>query len=117
VQLVLQSASIADDGEVLILDMGEEVRIDDVARRLIARSGKDVDIVYTGLRTGEKLREELLGDGEEDRRPNHPLITQAMVPALDPTSVDVPVPGSAAQLRDLALGGHPVGVTAQAVEG
>jgi FlaA1/EpsC-like NDP-sugar epimerase len=117
VQLVLQSASIADDGEVLILDMGEEVRIDDVARRLIARSGKDVDIVYTGLRTGEKLREELLGDGEEDRRPNHSLITQAMVPALDPASVDVPVPGSASQLRDLALGGNPVGVTAQAVEG
>jgi FlaA1/EpsC-like NDP-sugar epimerase len=82
VQLVLQSASIANDGEVLILDMGDEVRIDDVARRLIERSGKHVDIVYTGLRTGEKLREELLGEGEVDRRPNHPLITQAGVPAL-----------------------------------
>ena len=83
VQLVLQSASIASDGEVLILDMGDEVRIDDVARRLIERSGKHVDIVYTGLRSGEKLREELLGDGEADLRPNHPLITQAAVPALD----------------------------------
>ena len=62
--------------------MGDEVRIDDVARRLIERSGKHVEIVYTGLRSGEKLHEELLGDGEEDLRPNHPLITQAAVPAL-----------------------------------
>ena len=88
VQLVLQSASIASDGEVLVLDMGDEVRIDDVARRLIERSGKHVDIVYTGLRSGEKLREELLGDGEEDLRPNHPLITQARVPGVDLAVVD-----------------------------
>ena len=76
VQLVLQSASIASDGEVLILDMGDEVRIDDVARRLIERSGKHVDIVYTGLRSGEKLREELLGDGEADL-PSEPPVDHA----------------------------------------
>lgn len=86
-QLVLQAAALADPGEVLILDMGHEVRIDDVARRLIERSGRHTDIVYTGPRTGEKLHEELLGDAEPDLRPNHPLITQACVPPLSPTFV------------------------------
>ena len=104
VQLVLQSASIASDGEVLILDMGDEVRIDDVARRLIERSGKHVDIVYTGLRSGEKLREELLGDGEEDLRPNHPLITQAGVPGVDVATIDS-APGAlgTVTMRTMAL--------------
>lgn len=87
VQLVLQAAALANPGEVLILDMGDEVRIDDVARRLIERSGRDIEIAYTGLRSGEKLHEELLGDGEADHRPNHPLITQTDVPPLNPSYV------------------------------
>lgn len=102
VQLVLQSASIANDGEVLILDMGDEVRIDDVARRLIERSDKHIDIVYTGLRKGEKLREELLGDGEVDQRPNHPLITQAHVPAISLEFI-VTDGQETAPMRNLAL--------------
>jgi len=83
VQLVVQAGAIGEDGEVLVLDMGDPVRINDVAERLIKQSRRPIEIVYTGLRPAEKLHEELLGDGELDRRPNHPLITQAAVPPLD----------------------------------
>jgi FlaA1/EpsC-like NDP-sugar epimerase len=84
VQLVLQAAVIGGTGEVLILDMGEQVRIADIARRLSAQSARPVDIVYTGLRPGEKLAEDLLGIGEVDYRPSHPLVRHAQVKPLDP---------------------------------
>ena len=51
-----------------MLDMGEPVRIVDVAQRLIAQSGKRIEIVFTGLRPGEKLHEVLLGDARAWRR-------------------------------------------------
>ncbi len=82
VRLVIQSGAIGAPGEVLVLDMGEPVRIDDVARRLTRDA--DVEIVYTGLRPGEKLHEVLLGTGESDERPRHPLISQLPVPPLHP---------------------------------
>src|SRR5205823_15011859 len=66
VQLVIQAGAIGRDGEVLVLDMGEPVRIANVAHRLAARSERDVKIHYTGLRGGEKLHEVLLGSGEAD---------------------------------------------------
>ena len=67
VQLVIQAAAIGRDGEALVLDMGEPVRIADVARQLVEQApGAPVEIVYTGLRPGEKLHEELFGDGEHD---------------------------------------------------
>ena len=91
VQLVIQAGAIGRDGEVLVLDMGKPVRIDDVARRLVRSSGKTIRIVYTGLRPGEKLHEELLGDGETDDRPFHPQISQTLVPALAPHHVLGPV--------------------------
>jgi FlaA1/EpsC-like NDP-sugar epimerase len=84
VQLVLQAAVIGGNGEVLILDMGEPVRIADIARRLRAQSARPVEIVFTGLRPGEKLTEDLLGDDEVDYRPCHPLIRHAKVTPLDP---------------------------------
>jgi FlaA1/EpsC-like NDP-sugar epimerase len=84
VQLVLQAAVIGGSGEVLILDMGQPVRIADIARRLAAQSAHHVDIVYTGLRPGEKLTEDLLGADEPDDRPRHPLIRHAQVKPLDP---------------------------------
>jgi FlaA1/EpsC-like NDP-sugar epimerase len=87
VHLVLQAAAIGRGGEVLVLDMGEPVRIADIARRLAASTGRDPDIVFTGLRPGEKLTEDLLGDEETDLRPRHPLISQVPVPALDPAEV------------------------------
>ncbi|MGM9488977.1 polysaccharide biosynthesis protein [Ideonella sp. YS5] len=66
-RLVLQAAAIGESGQVLVLDMGEPVKILDLARtmiRLAGRSEREVPIVFTGLRAGEKLYEELLADGD-----------------------------------------------------
>jgi FlaA1/EpsC-like NDP-sugar epimerase len=63
--------------------MGEPVRIADVAQRLIDTADRPIEIAYTGLRPGEKLHEVLLGAGEPDHRPSHPLISQVPVPPLD----------------------------------
>lgn len=86
VQLVLQAAVIGRAGEVLVLDMGEQVRIADIARRMAAGVPDRIEIVYTGLRPGEKLFENLLGAGEVDERPRHPLIRHVPVPALPPAA-------------------------------
>lgn len=83
-QLVIQAGGIGRRGEVLILDMGEPVRILDVAKRMIAQSGKRIEIVYTGLRHGEKLHEELVAEGEGDERPFHPKISHAQVHMISP---------------------------------
>ncbi|MCK5130422.1 MAG: polysaccharide biosynthesis protein [Clostridiales bacterium] len=68
-QLVLQAGGLADDGTIFVLDMGDMVKIDDLARDLIKLAGlvpgDDIKIVYTGLRPGEKMYEELLLDHEE----------------------------------------------------
>ena len=87
VQLVLQAAVIGSGGEVLVLDMGDQVRIADMARRLVATASRDIDIVYTGLRPGEKLSEDLLGRDEVDERPHHPLIRHVPVEPLPPSAV------------------------------
>ncbi|WP_341783066.1 nucleoside-diphosphate sugar epimerase/dehydratase [Leucobacter weissii] len=87
-QLVIQAGGIGRPGEVLILDMGEPVQILDVAKRMIARSGKPIEIVFTGLRHGEKLHEELVGEGEGDERPFHPKISHAHVDTLSPDVLD-----------------------------
>jgi hypothetical protein len=87
VHLVLQAATIGRGGEVLVLDMGEPVRIVDMARRLTAGAGREVEIVFTGLRPGEKLTEDRLGHKETDHRPCHPLISQVPVRALCPDEV------------------------------
>ncbi|MFN8035804.1 MAG: nucleoside-diphosphate sugar epimerase/dehydratase [Acidimicrobiia bacterium] len=87
VELVIQAAAIGRSGEVLVLDMGLPVPIREVARRMARGAPKPVDIVYTGLRPGEKLHEVLLGADEADERPFHPLISHAQVPPLDPERV------------------------------
>jgi len=83
VRLVIQAGALESRGEVLVLDMGEPVRIADVARRLADATDRHIQIVYTGLRPGEKLLESLFGSDETDHRPNHPLISQVPVPPLD----------------------------------
>jgi FlaA1/EpsC-like NDP-sugar epimerase len=84
VQLVIQAAAIGRAGEALVLDMGEPVRIDDVAKRMAQQLDGPLDIVYTGLKPGEKLHEVLFGSGEKDSRPIHPLVSHVSVPRLDP---------------------------------
>jgi FlaA1/EpsC-like NDP-sugar epimerase len=77
-QLVLQAATVGEGGDILMLDMGDPVRIADLAERMIALSGfepgKDVEIVFTGIRPGEKLFEELELEGEEHAPTRHPKI-------------------------------------------
>lgn len=87
-QLVVQAGGIGRGGEVLILDMGEPVRILDVAKRMIEMSGKAVNIVFTGLRDGEKIHEELVGRSERTDRPFHPKISHAKVKAISPERLD-----------------------------
>ncbi|GAA2360385.1 polysaccharide biosynthesis protein [Dactylosporangium salmoneum] len=82
VQLVIQAAALGAGGEALVLDMGTPVRIDDLARQLIGDA--PIEIVYTGLRPGEKRHEELFAPGESDERPLHPLISHVAVPPLEP---------------------------------
>jgi FlaA1/EpsC-like NDP-sugar epimerase len=89
---------------VMILDMGQPVKIVDMAQQLIAMSGKDIEIVYTGLRDGEKLHEELFGAAESDERSKHPLVSHAHV---EPLSCDV--------VRSFDLGSHHLGLL-QALE-
>jgi FlaA1/EpsC-like NDP-sugar epimerase len=76
--LILQAGAMGEGGEVFVLDMGEPVKIVDLAKNLIRLSGKelgvDAEIVYTGLRPGEKLHEELIVEGEDVMRTTHPKV-------------------------------------------
>jgi FlaA1/EpsC-like NDP-sugar epimerase len=82
VQLVIQAGAIGKSGEALVLDMGTPVSIYDVAKQLVANSGKNIEIEIVGLRAGEKVHEELFGDGETDTRAAHPLISHVQVPSV-----------------------------------
>jgi FlaA1/EpsC-like NDP-sugar epimerase len=87
VQLVLQAAALSTGGEVFTLDMGEPVRIMDVAERLIRLSGRipgrDVPIVITGLRPGEKMAEDIVAPDEEQLPSGHPAIVVSRPPVPD----------------------------------
>ena len=79
-QLVLEAGTMGKGGEIFVFDMGKPVRIADLAQRMIDLSGaKDVKIVYTGLRDGEKLYEEVLNDAEQTKPTMHPKIKIAAV--------------------------------------
>lgn len=98
VQLVLQATGMAHGGDVFLLDMGEPVRIADLARQMIELSGLrvkdddypdgDITIEFTGLRPGEKLYEELLISAD-DQATDHPLIRRAREPKYDRTDFDI----------------------------
>lgn len=86
-QLVLQAAAEGEGGDVLVLDMGQPVRIQDIAKRMIELSGRVIDIVYTGLRPGEKLHEDLLSDSETPLASLHPKIMRLKVVPKSPEDV------------------------------
>jgi FlaA1/EpsC-like NDP-sugar epimerase len=82
VQLILQASVRSEGGDVFVLDMGEQVRIVDLARNMIVLSGlapdRDIKIAYTGLRPGEKLYEELFESGERMESTSHGKIKRAV---------------------------------------
>ena len=82
-QLVLEAGFMGQGGEIFVFDMGQQVKIADLAKAMIKLSGfipdKDIQIVYTGLRPGEKLYEELLTDSEHTLPTHHPKIKKAQV--------------------------------------
>ena len=92
-QLVIQSAKLARGGDLFVLDMGNPVKITELAEQMIILNGLklknnsnpegDIDIVFTGLRPGEKLYEELLIDAE-CLKTSHPLIFRALEKSIDP---------------------------------
>jgi FlaA1/EpsC-like NDP-sugar epimerase len=86
-QLVLEAATMGNGGEIFVFDMGESVKIHDLAKNMIILSGlrypEDIDIKITGLRPGEKIYEELLADGENTRPTYHEKIMIARTKQID----------------------------------
>ncbi|MBR9845679.1 MAG: polysaccharide biosynthesis protein [Algicola sp.] len=86
-QLVLEAATMGNGGEIFVFDMGESVKIFDLAKNMIILSGlrypEDIDIKITGLRPGEKIYEELLADGEKTRPTYHEKIMIAKTKAIN----------------------------------
>jgi len=114
VQLVLQAGALGKGGEVFMLDMGEPVKIVDLARDLIRLSGleegSDIEIAYTGIRPGEKLYEEVLFGTEDVRGTEHPKVLRAINEQLDAELIDrvdllirsvLARSGPSAELKDL----------------
>jgi len=100
-QLVLQSAAIGSDGEVMVLDMGEQLKIVEVVNTLVRLSGRtDIEISFTGLRPGEKLAEELFYPGETREQTAHPLVSSVLVPMIDTDMVRGMVHSSHADAAD-----------------
>ncbi len=83
-KLVLEAGTMGKGGEIFVFDMGQPVRIVDLAKRMIALSGaKDIEIKFTGLRDGEKLYEEVLNDKESTIQTSNPKIMVAKVREYD----------------------------------
>ena len=89
VSLVLQAVTLGTDGQIFMLDMGEPVRIMDLARDMIRLSNhaEEIDIVFTGLRPGDKLSEEIRLEGESIRSTAHPHIVVTEAPQPEETFV------------------------------
>jgi len=86
-QLVIQAAAHGHRGDTLVLDMGEPVSIEELARTLAAHAGRPAVIAYSGLRHGEKLHEALFAESEVPRPGGHPLVMEVDVPPLSPAAV------------------------------
>ena len=89
VQLLIQAGALGSKAEVLVLDMGNPIRILDVAERMIAQSQKKIEIKFSNLRAGEKIDEDRLGTGEDDRRPYHELISHTYVPKMNLQDIEI----------------------------
>ena len=80
VSLIIQAATLTAGGDLFVLNMGEQIKIEELAFRLIRlrglRPGTDIPIQYVGIRPGEKLHEELFGDGEKGQPTSHPFISR-----------------------------------------
>jgi len=87
VHLVLQAAVIGSHGDTLILDMGSPIKIADLAQHMINRSGRNIDIKFTGLRPGEKIHEVLVSSNENAKPTSHDLVTCSRV-----TPIQLPGP-------------------------
>lgn len=91
-QLVLEAAAMGNGGEIFVFDMGEPVKIFNLATNMILLSGlrypDDIDIKITGLRPGEKIYEELLADGENTRKTYHDKILIAKTRPVDVVHVE-----------------------------
>lgn len=115
-QLVLEAAALGRGGEIFILDMGEPVKVVDLARDLLAlsglREGEDIEIAFTGLRPGEKLFEELSTDEEQAEKTRHPKVFIGRITPHELARVESELgrlraavdSGSAAQLRSALTG-------------
>jgi FlaA1/EpsC-like NDP-sugar epimerase len=108
--LILQAGAMGEGGEVFVLEMGEPIKIIDLAENLIRLSGRalgvNAEIVYTGLRPGEKLHEELVVEGEDVTRTSHPKVMKLIGNEKMPL-------GWGKQLDDLiaaAIAGERIGV-------
>ncbi len=111
-QLVLQAATLGRGGEIFVLDMGEPVRILDLAKDTIALSGlrpfEDIEIVFTGLRPGEKLFEELEKTDEHLERTRHPKIFIGRIAAYSEEAVST----ARRRLERIVADGRPADVYA-----
>ncbi len=109
VQLVLQAGSMGQGGEIYLFDMGSPVKIKHLAEELIRLSGykpyEDIDIVYTGLRPGEKLYEELLLDGEGTVPTQHPKICIAKSIDVSYEKLKVDIEALLSHAKDLDIPG------------
>ncbi len=110
VALVIQAAAMARGGEIFVLDMGEPVLIDDLARRVIRLHGlepdKDIPVVYVGMRPGEKLNEELFSGREPSQATAHHKIFKVPAPAETTPGLDEKVAKlirQAVDMDDLAI--------------
>lgn len=112
-QLIIQAGAIGESGDVFVLDMGEPVRIVDLAMNMIRLSGRepgrDVAIEFIGARPGEKLHEELWAAGEQAEPTSHPKIFRASAQTVDPTWLDEEL----AELSKLVESGDTLGLVSR----
>jgi FlaA1/EpsC-like NDP-sugar epimerase len=112
-QLIIQAGAIGESGDVYVLDMGTPVKIIDLAHDMIRLSGKepDVDIAieFIGVRPGEKLHEELWGDGENAAPTQHPKILRCATQPVDPLWLELEL----AELERLVESGETVEVVSR----